>query len=180
MIRKVRVSMLDAQFPQIPANAFVDLAPPSRIVGMAAFTGTSEALTAALGVALPLTPRQVIAGSTKILWAGANTWLVVGDDAEIAARIETAADQNLAAVTEQTDGRTILRISGPHASEILAKLVPMDLDPSVFGPDATALTLAGHINVQIWREDRDFLLSCFRSFAESLAHALVEASREFV
>jgi len=46
----------------------------------------------------------------------------------------------------------------------------------VFGEDSTALTLAGHIPVQIWREDGQFAVACFRSFAKSLYHALIEAS----
>jgi heterotetrameric sarcosine oxidase gamma subunit len=69
-----------------------------------------------------------------------------------------------------------LRICGPGTREALAKLIPIDLHPSAFPPDATALTLAGHISVQIWNTPNGFELSCFRSYTETLYEALIEAS----
>ena len=60
----------------------------------------------------------------------------------------------LAAVANQADGRSVFQISGPNAHEALARNVPIDIDPRVFGPGDTALTLAGHINVHFWQLDR--------------------------
>jgi sarcosine oxidase subunit gamma len=71
-------------------------------------------------------------------------------------------------------------VRGPAARDALAKLLPIDLHRAGFAEDATALTLAGHIGVQIWRSGEDrFELACFRSYAEALYGALREAAREF-
>jgi sarcosine oxidase subunit gamma len=99
----------------------------------------------------------------------------MSDDAGLEARI-AAATKNLAAVTDQSDGKILLLLGGPDPRETLQKLLPIDLHESSFGPDATALTLAGHIPVQVWREDQKFALACFRSYGKSLYHALTEAS----
>jgi sarcosine oxidase subunit gamma len=165
--------MLDAQFPAIETNEFIALVPQCSIVSIAAFDG------AALGLALPTTPRRIAHDGITYLWSGPSTWLALGDDPALESRI-TAEVAGKAAVTDQSDGRVILTVSGPQAAAILAKLVPIDLHPTAFPPDATALTLAGPITVQIWRREAVFHLACFRSFAESLAHALLQASQEFL
>jgi heterotetrameric sarcosine oxidase gamma subunit len=82
-------------------------------------------------------------------------------------------------VTDQSDGHFLVRVKGPHAREILAKLVPIDLHESVFAPDAVAITLAAHIGIKIWREEDGFVVACFRSFAAALHHTLLEAANEF-
>jgi len=171
--------MLDAQILDVAGNEFVALAPPRAMVGVAAFATTAAPLNTALGVTLPTTPRAVTAAGVTYLWSGPGSWLALSDDPALESRLRAAAGTN-AAITDQSDGRVILTVSGPHARKILAKVVPIDLHESAFPPDATALTLADSIGVQIWREAQKFHLACFRSFAESLGHALVQAASEFV
>jgi sarcosine oxidase subunit gamma len=171
--------MLEAEPLAIPGTSLVKLAPPRSIVSIAAFAGTLPQLQSALGVVLPKTPRRVSADGVTYLWAGPQSWLAISDDPALASRL-AAILQNLAAVTDQSDGRVTLSVSGRYAREILARLAPIDLYPSVFPADATALTLAGHISVQIWQDEAgDFQLACFRSFAEALYHSLAEAAREY-
>jgi len=173
MTRKGSGYMLEAQFPAIAGNECIAPAPPRCIVSIAAFNG------AALGLALPTTPRRIEHDGITYLWSGPRAWLAIADDPALEPRM-IAAFAGKAAVTDQSDGRVILNVTGPHAAAILAKLVPIDLHPTAFPPDATALTLAGHVTVQIWRSEAVFHLACFRSFAESLGHALVQASQEFL
>jgi sarcosine oxidase subunit gamma len=171
--------MLEAEMLDMPGTRLVRLAPPRNIVSIAAFAGTLPPLQAALGVALPQTPRRVAAAGVTYLWSGPASWLAIADDPALAPRL-AARLQNLAAVTDQSDGRVTLSVSGPGAREILAKLVPVDLHPGEFPADATALTLAGHVAVLLWQDEAgDFQLACFRSFAESLYHSLAEAAREY-
>ena len=162
--------MLEAAALNLRATAHVQLAPPHSIVSIAAFKTTEVALHQA--ATLPVTPHYVLGNGVMFLWSGPGTWLAVSDDSGLEARILRLA-RGLAAITDQSDGRTILRVTAPVAK--LQKLVPIDLHESVFGRNATALTLAGHIPVQIWRTENGFELCCFRSFAESLYHSLVEA-----
>jgi len=159
-------------------NAAVALAEHRSIVSIAAFAECLAPLQVAPGVTLPGPNRQTYHDGILYLWAGAENWLALADTADPDFDLRMAQNCNtLAAVTDQSDGRTILRISGPAARDALAKLVPIDLHPSAFPPDATAMTLAAHISVQIWHSPPDgFELACFRSYAETLYEALIEAS----
>jgi len=171
--------MLDAAIFEPPATPSVQPLPHRAIVSVAAFKGQIPALCAALGVDLPATPRRIVSSGTAWLWSGPAAWLAMSGAPDL---YETLAGRaaSLAAVTDQSDGRFLVSVSGPHARKILAKLVPIDLHPSVFPPDATALTLAAHIGVQLWQEeDQKFVIACFRSFGPALHHAFIEAAAEF-
>ncbi len=153
------------------------------LASLAAAKGKREALAAAIqdryGVALPSTPERVEGNGIAFLWAGPDQWLAAAErtggrdlDAELQPIVA-----GLAAVTDQTDARAILRVSGPRAREVLAKGVPLDLHPRVFGPGSVAITHASHIGVILWQTDAapSYELAVFRSFAQSLAEWL-EAS----
>ncbi len=161
-------------------SAMVALAPQRSLASIALYEDDPKPLSDVLGQ-LPLPGRTLRADGVLYLWSGRASWLALadGDDTDFS---ETLARRlcGLAAVTDQSDGRAMLRVQGPSARDALAKLLPIDLHPAVFAMDATALTLAGHISVQIWRRaENAFELACFRSFAEDLLEALHAASREF-
>ncbi|HQT40460.1 MAG TPA: hypothetical protein PK231_13595 [Acidocella sp.] len=166
--------MLEAESFTYPATPMVSVATLRPLVSIAAFKNAVPALEAALGLALPLTPVSIVVNDVRYLWSGPEAWLALG-----APPASLAAARPYAAITDQTDGRAIFHLAGPHATEALAKLVPIDLHETVFPPNGTALTLAGHISVQLWREGEVFALACFRSFAQSLYASLIEACREF-
>ncbi|MDE8345014.1 MAG: sarcosine oxidase subunit gamma family protein [Acidocella sp.] len=146
-----------------------------RLVSLLAFRGCDAALGQALGVALPVLARVVDFGGMRYLWAGPGAWLAMADDP---ARLDALfAIDAMAAVSEQGDGRCLFFVNGPQAREILARLLPIDLSESAFGPDFVAISQAGHVGVMVWREGDGFILACYRSFAGSLHHALNEAAR---
>jgi heterotetrameric sarcosine oxidase gamma subunit len=171
--------MLDASNLERPATPFVQPLPHRAIVSLLALRGKTPKLQQVLGVELPTTPRRVAHETITYLWSGLESWLAISEHPDLLENIVAAA-HDLAAVTDQSDGRFLFRVTGPHSLSILAKLVPIDLHPSSFPIDATALTLADHIGIQLWREDDGaFVLACFRSYAGALHHALVEAAQEF-
>jgi heterotetrameric sarcosine oxidase gamma subunit len=171
--------MLDASCPALPATTFVQPLTHRAIVSLSAFRGKTPQFQQVLGVELPATPRRVMHEGTTYLWSGPESWLAISDNPTLLENLGTAA-RNLAAVTDQSDGRSLFRVTGPYICSILAKLVPIDLHPSSFLRDATALTLADHIGIQLWQEDDGaFVLACFRSYGGALHHALVEAAQEF-
>jgi heterotetrameric sarcosine oxidase gamma subunit len=151
------VCMLDASLPALTLTSAITPSPPRRICSLAS---PKEA-----GLILPKAGQR----SGNIIWNGPNSWLVLDEDAA------ALAARTGGIVTEQSDGLFLFTLSGPHAREILKRLVPIDLREAVFAPDAAAITHAAHIGVRIWREDDVFILACFRSFASSLHHALAEA-----
>lgn len=149
--------MLDTKIPALAATTAIAPLPPRRICSLAS--------PKADGLDLPKAGHR----RGNIIWNGPNSWLVLDEDAA-SLQARTAG-----AVTDQSDGLLLLAVSGPHAREILKRLVPIDLRAAEFPEDAAAITHAAHIGVRIWREGEVFVLACFRSFAESLHHALCEA-----
>jgi methylglutamate dehydrogenase subunit D len=133
----------------------------------------------AYGLELPVSPTMTEGRSLSALWAGPGQWLVIAP-AEGRSDLEqelAKALTGLAAVTDQTDSRAIVRVSGPKAASVLATGLPIDLHPRAFGPNSVAITHAAHIGVVVWRgaADQSFHVACSRSFAGSfwdwLSHA---------
>ena len=152
-----------------------------QTASLVAFAGRAAELSAAVqriwGAVLPTTPRHVTAGDIAFLWAGPDRWLVtasVGPDLEHLLRRHLG---ELAAVTDQSDGRIVLRIGGTRVREMLAKLIGIDLHPRRFRAGDTALTLAGHVPVQIWQIDDTpvYEVAVPRSLAESFSRELQAA-----
>jgi methylglutamate dehydrogenase subunit D len=132
---------------------------------------------------LPMTPRRVADGKIHFIWAGSGRWLAAAPDRS-AATFESHLREallGLASVTSQSDGRSIIRISGSKARETLAKGVPLDLHPRAFGPGDTAMTVVAHINVHLWQSDAapTYDFAVFRSFAASFCEWLIDAANEF-
>ena len=70
------------------------------------------------------------------------------DSAGFAARVRARIGP-FAAVSDQSDARLVLRVSGPRVRDVLAKGVPVDLHPKAFKPGDIACTVVGYINTQI-------------------------------
>ena len=85
--------------------------------------GFSNAFQRCLGVSLPLEANTVADnGSVTALWLGPDEWLLVtlpGKETELIRTLRDALRDVFIAVTDVTDGQTILRVSGPHAADVL-------------------------------------------------------------
>jgi heterotetrameric sarcosine oxidase gamma subunit len=143
----------------------------------------SARVKALFAVELPMTPKCAATGQVQFIWAGPGRWLAAAPN-QSPSTFEgdlRQAFSGLASVTGQSDGRSIIRISGAKAREALAKGVPLDLDPRVFGPGDTAMTLVAHINVHLWQSDAapTYDFAVFRSFAASFCEWLLDAAAEF-
>jgi sarcosine oxidase subunit gamma len=147
------------------------------------FTDLAARVKERFAVDLPMTPRRAADGSTHFIWAGPGRWLAAApDQSPVAFESDLrSALAGLASVTGQSDGRSIIRVSGPKAREALAKGVPLDLDPCAFGPGDTAMTVIAHVNVHLWQTDAapTYEFAVFRSFAASFCEWLLDASAEF-
>jgi methylglutamate dehydrogenase subunit D len=132
---------------------------------------------------LPLTPQRVEKSGFSFVWAGPERWLA-GTSTQTPAAFEAMLRtelSGLASVANQTDGRCVFQVSGPKARDTLAHALPIDIDPRVFGPGDTALTLAGHINVHLWQLDLSpaYQFAVPRSFAASFCEWLLAASAKY-
>jgi heterotetrameric sarcosine oxidase gamma subunit len=135
------------------------------------------------GLDLPAASRRSAFGPTAFAWAGPDHWLATADAGEghaFEARLRTAV-AGLASISDQSDGRIVMRVSGPRARDALAKGLPIDLHPRGFGAGDSAVTTIAHIGVHLWQLDAapTYEFAVFRSFAAAFWHWLVAASAEF-
>jgi sarcosine oxidase subunit gamma len=116
---------------------------PGRLTLVAPFRGqqgaVSAALDRALGLGLPGPGETRTASAARASWFGRGQALVIGAD------IPGGLLDGLAAVTDQSDGWTCLRLGGLGVAEVLARLTPIDLREPAFPPGTTARTLLGPV-----------------------------------
>ena len=153
------------------------------VASLAAHLGAGDAVIAAarqqFGLDLPRTPGFSRAPGLRAIWAGPGRWLIVAEgdvEANLAEQLGAHAT-----VTDQTDARTVIHLSGPRAADTLAKGVGLDLHPRAFRPGMAALTLAADVPVLLWQEDAapTYALAIPRSYAGSVAAWLVASAVEY-
>jgi heterotetrameric sarcosine oxidase gamma subunit len=142
-----------------------------------------SAVDTAFGVALPAGPRRASAGGITFAGTGRDQWIASAEGAEaagFAAKLRARIGP-FAAVTDQSDARLVLRLSGPHVRDVLAKGIPIDLHARVFKPGDVATTLAAYVGVQIDMLDDapTYQLATPRSTATSFWSWLSASAAEF-
>jgi sarcosine oxidase, subunit alpha len=131
-------------------------------------------------------PEPTRDGDWLAVGSGPREWLVLappGTAAQVAGWLTTlaadAAPEEFASVTDLTHGRALMRITGPDAADLLARLCGADLHDEM-APDGAALRapVAG-VATDIVRNDRaevpSYLLHCERSSGQYLFGALAGA-----
>ncbi|GAJ93789.1 sarcosine oxidase subunit gamma [Agrobacterium sp. SHOUNA12C] len=113
--------------------------------------------------------------ASTIRSTGYRQWFIAGDDPLPPSRLAALSStlQGSAFVSDQSHGRVRIGLSGPQAAELLARGTAVDLHPSAFPEGRSAVTLFGHISLQLTRTGVDsFELTVLRSFAEALYEEL--------
>ena len=142
-----------------------------------------EAVASAYGVALPDSARVVQGDRVSFVGYGPGQWLAVSDSlaGEALARDLAQRLKGLASISDQSGGRTVLRVSGTRARDVLAKGLPIDLHPSVFGPGSAATSTISLMGVQLWQVDDapTYDIALFRSVSASFWRWLTASAAEF-
>jgi methylglutamate dehydrogenase subunit D len=135
------------------------------------------------GVELPASSRVAQGPKVTFIGYGPGQWLAVSESIanEALAGDLAAKLKGLASTSDQSGGRTVFRISGLRARDVLAKGLPIDLDPRAFPPGSAATSAISHIGVQLWQIDdaRGYDLAIFRSLTESFWRWLTASAAEF-
>ena len=108
----------------------------------------SALVRARYGLDLPMVPRAARGPAHVFVWSGPGQWLLVAERREDFMELS-----GLAALSDQSDARAALRLSGPKVRDMLAKGCMIDLHPAAFPPGAAAMTSIAHIGVHLWRLD---------------------------
>lgn len=116
-----------------------------------------------------------------LLRNGPGKFLAVSDahaDAALAAALAEAFGDAGAVAVDASHARTVLRVLGPAARELLAKGCPLDVD--ALAPGHATPTVVSHFSVLVHCTGPDgFDLYVTRSFAAAFAEWLLEAGAEF-
>lgn len=131
-------------------------------------------------------PREIGAGGgSYACWMSPDEILLV---VPLQALAQLQADLSSALLGQHhllvdiTDGRCVFGLRGAGLREVLAKAMPVDLDPAVFGVNEIRRTRAGQINVAFWltAEDAGVILSArsVGTYLETLLRTLAKPGSE--
>jgi len=141
---------------------------PGPVHAIAPYPGRDP--SAALGMTFPAPGAVVARGAARLIWAGRDLAFLAGTPPPDLA--------GLAAVTDQGDGWVWVTLEGRDATNVLARLCPLDLRPAAFPPDSSARSTLVHLPALLVRTGADsFEIASFRSMAATLVHEIETAMR---
>ena len=141
----------------------------------------AAAVEAATGCPLPDTRRIAVSERGAVAWMSPDELMLFTGPAEGPATV-AALDAALAGAhhlaVDVSDARTVFRLEGPGAREVLAKGAPVDLHPASFGPGDFRRSRLGQVAAAFWMPAPEVIeLMCFRSVAHFVAAWLEQAAR---
>jgi sarcosine oxidase subunit gamma len=141
------------------------------------------AVKSSYGVDLPDDATVGQGPEVSFVGYGPGQWLAVSETfaGDALARDLKQRLKGLASVSDQSGGRTVLRLSGPRARDVLAKGLPIDLHPRAFGPGSAATSTISLMGVQLWQVDGapTYDIALFRSLSASFWRWLTASEAEF-
>lgn len=163
---------LQGQAPLTLAATTLAEGPVLPLTSVAPYPGQKPAVDAALkplGLSFPAPDTLSAKGAARIIWTGRDQAFLIGVPAP-----DGLSDA--AALTDQTDGWATLTLSGPAATDVLMRLVALDLRLAAFPVGKTARAGLNHMALILSRTAPDtFDLMVFRSMARSAWHEIADA-----
>jgi sarcosine oxidase subunit gamma len=140
--------------------------------------GLAAAIRAATGCELPAQRRIVTSGAHAAGWMSPDEYLLILPYDQTASAMAALADalkgqHHLAVVV--SDARAVFRIEGDKASQVIAKLCPVDLE--TLAPNELRRTRAAQVAAAFWRDEAGFTLVCFRSVASYVMGLLTHSAQ---
>ncbi len=154
--------------------------PARHMVQVMLRRGRDDAFAAAMsqgfGMAPPAPGHAGTGAAVTAIWIQPGAFMLTGAQPGLAARAAQAF-AGLAAVEDQSHGRTTIAVAGPAARRVLARGCRLDLHPRAFGPGRAATTQIAQIGCLLHQTDDapSFELTVFSTLAEPFFHWLVEA-----
>lgn len=144
-----------------------------------------KAAAKALGCELPSKPNTVSEGKAlHVLWLGPDEWLVVARDEasdKLAKALDKLQESGHVSVTDVSDSRTIIGLSGAAARDVLAKGCSLDLHERVFSAGQCAQTTLALCQMILHQVDETptYEIHVGRSFAVYAWQWLADAAKEY-
>ena len=144
---------------------------------------------AAAELAVPFGRAARDPGGTLVAGSGPGEWLLLaapGQGPALAVRMGDLAARcpgELVTATDLTHGRALVRLTGPHAAGVLAKVCGIDTSEPITPDGAAFRTSVAAVATDVIRDDTggvpSYLLHCERSSGAYLFGELLTAGGEF-
>lgn len=168
-----------AQLSEAPARAQINLRAD------ASAWAVREAVSSVAGLSLPTEPNTVsVEGGAAALWLGPDEWLITSA-LERAAALESGLRTRLGAhngtVVDVSAMRTVLRLEGASAREVLMKGCRLDVHPRAFAAGQCRQTTMAKAEVLLHQigDAPVYELYVRNSFAHYLASWMLDAISEY-
>lgn len=140
-----------------------------------------------VGFSLPTTPNRAREkGDMSALWLSPDEWLLLtseDDASRLTSTFKVMLSDKHFALTDVSDNRTMLELSGPDCWSVLGKLGSLDYHPRAWkrGDCAQSLLGSAQVIIQMKKDGKSpvFNLLVRNSFADYLASILTDAMQEF-
>jgi len=123
-------------------------------------------------------------GKIKILWLGPNEWLVVDeikkDSNELFLKLQNINNKKESSVTDVSENRTVIRISGNKLFTLLSKFLVLDLHKNLINKSSVCQTLFVKVPVVITLNNNNAdIIDIFanRSHASYIYKLLVDGTK---
>lgn len=131
----------------------------------------SSALEEAFGLSWPGPGAFTETGDTRLAWSGRAQAMLMGPT-------PPGGLSDIAGLSDQSDAWTHLALSGAASTQVLSRLVPVDLSLAACPVGTSLRTSLGHMSAMVLRTGSDrFELLAFCSMAGTMVHELDRAMR---
>ena len=96
-----------------------------------------------LGIILPIKPNTYSKNeNVKSLWLGPDEWLILNESKnDLFSKLTTELKDEDTSVTDVSENRTVIRLTGEKIFILLSKFLTLDLDNNLFNQSCCAQTL---------------------------------------
>lgn len=154
-----------------------------HVAGKADNAAFAKGVKKACGCDLPLEPGTVATnGDLSLIWLSPTRWMAVAPErgpGVLELTIRDACGED-GAIIDVSHGRTVIRISGEHARQVLMKGAPIDFHGTVFTANRTVTTSISQCGVVLACVDANTIdLYVFRAFGQHMWEWVCDAAGEY-
>ena len=109
-----------------------------------------------LNAILPTKPNTFTKnGNLKIIWLSPDEWLITNEDDNLFSKLKNEIGDLEASVTDVSENRTIVRLSGKKIYKLLSKFLVLDLEKSLPSESTCAQTLFAKVPILLLRNHNE-------------------------
>ena len=109
-----------------------------------------------LNAILPTKPNTFTKnGDLKIIWLSPDEWLITNEDDNLFSKLKNEIGDLEASVTDISENRTIVRLSGEKIYKLLSKFLVLDLEKSLPSESTCAQTLFAKVPILLLRNHNE-------------------------